>query len=70
MREVDKHNLKMIILSILLIVSYLLISWGITCVLFWVLCKCFSGEFQLKLATGIWLLVLLARIAIKSIDGK
>lgn len=37
------------------------LSWIITCGLILVVCKCFSLAYSWKIATGIWVLFLLAR---------
>lgn len=37
------------------------LSWLVTCGLVWVVCKCFSLAFSWKIATGIWVVCLIAR---------
>ena len=41
------------------------LSWVITCALIALVCMCFSWEFSLLAATGIWLLLCIIRAAIK-----
>lgn len=43
----------------------LALSWGITAGLVFLICKCFSWEFSLLTATGIWLIILLASSAFR-----
>lgn len=53
-----------VILYTLLILGLCLISWGITAGLVWLVCLCFDLTFKWAWATGIWLLMALARSVI------
>lgn len=49
------------VLIMLIYVAACLVSWAITCGLIWLVTLCFGWEFKLSIATGIWLLMFLAR---------
>lgn len=37
------------------------LSWIVTCGLIWVVCACFDLAFKWSVATGVWVLILLAK---------
>jgi hypothetical protein len=47
--------------TILCVAAIYAISWIITCGLIWLVTLCFGWTFNWLIATGIWLLILLAR---------
>ena len=62
------------ILAILLVVSItaavFLISWGISVGIWYLVCLCFTWEFSLLHATGIWLLLMLISSAFPKSTGR
>ena len=48
----------------------MIISWLVTCGLVWLVCKCFSLAFSWKIATGMWIVFLIARWIISAAKGK
>ena len=47
-----------------IIIAWIIImalSWLVTCGLVWLVCKCFSLVFSWKIATGIWIICMIAR---------
>ncbi len=51
----------MIVLTILLAILGYAISWAISIGLMYVICLCFSWDFNLLIATGIWLVGVLVK---------
>ena len=49
----------MVLIFILLFILGYVISWGITIGTIWLISLCFSWEFDLLIATGIWLILCL-----------
>jgi hypothetical protein len=47
------------ILGLIVIALILVVSWAITIGVIWLICLCFSWEFNLLIATGIWLILML-----------
>ena len=54
-------NIKNVIFTLFIIVLALTISWAITIGLVKLICICFSLDFSLKIATGVWLILCLIR---------
>ena len=52
-----------------LIIGYAL-SWGITIGLLYLVCLCFSWQFDLLIATGIWLVLCLVKLIFPSKKGE
>lgn len=55
----------MVLLFIFLLLLGLCASWLITCGLVYLIALCFNLTFSLKIATGIWLILLLIEKGIK-----
>ena len=51
----------MYLLGCLLVLLLYALSWLLTCGLFYLICLCFELSFTWAIATGIWLLMILAR---------
>ena len=49
--------MRAFIIATLIIAATLVVSWGVTVGMIWLLTLCFSLEFSLPVATGIWLLL-------------
>ena len=47
------------ILGLIVIALILAVSWAITIGVIWLICLCFSWEFNLLIATGVWLILVL-----------
>lgn len=47
------------ILGLIVIALILAVSWAITIGTIWLICLCFSWEFNLLIATGVWLILML-----------
>ena len=45
------------------------LSWLVTTGLVWLICKCFSLVFSWKIATGIWIVCIIARWIISAAKG-
>lgn len=45
-------------------------SWAITCGILWLAAWCFGLVFDLKIATGVWLIFLLIKNLFKSISSS
>lgn len=58
------------ILALFLIAIGLGIDWGITCGILWLAAWCFGLVFDLKIATGAWLMIFLVRTIFKSYTHK
>lgn len=61
---------KKIIGIIIVLVISIFLSWLVTCSLVWLVCKCFSLAFSWKIATGMWIVFLIARWIISAAKGK
>lgn len=62
LKMIEKHpGFTAGLFAVLLIAAAYLLSWFSTCVLVWAVTLCFNVEFKLSIATGIWLLMCLAR---------
>ena len=44
-------------------------SWAVSCFVIWLIALCFGIDFQLRYATGIWLIVFVALILIKIVSN-
>lgn len=56
---------KALIIGAVVFIGYLAITWAITVGLVWLICLCFSLQFNWLIATGIWFAICL----LKSIFG-
>lgn len=54
-------NIKSVIFTLFIIILVLTLSWAITIGLVKLICICFSLDFSLKIATGVWLVLCLIR---------
>lgn len=63
-------KVKIIIGVIIGLIVFMILSWLVTCCLIWLVCKCFSLAFSWKLATGIWIVFLMARWIISAAKGS
>lgn len=54
-----KREMKETLAIWLIILSIILVSWGVTCFIIWLATLCFGLSYSLKIATGIWLVMLL-----------
>ena len=61
-----KYKLIVAFFAILFVMATAAISWGITVGIIKLICICFSLEFNLKIATGIWLAMFLVGNWLKS----
>ena len=43
--------------------STVVVSWGLNCLMLWLLSECFNFSISLKQATGIWLAVIFIRMS-------
>ena len=61
-----------IIIGALIFVAILAISWGFTIGIIALICLCFGWQFNLLIATGIWLVIILLRgiISVAKPDSK
>ncbi len=50
-----------IIIGALIFVAILAISWGFTIGIIALICLCFGWQFNLLIATGVWLVIILLR---------
>ena len=56
--SLEHEGITVIILFIILLLVFGAMSWGITCGIIFLICKCFGWEwFTLLRATGIWLIL-------------
>lgn len=55
-----------ILVTILTILAYLFINWLINCLVIYIICLCFGFTFTWKVATGIWLLIIMLRKLLKN----
>lgn len=62
--------MKDIIIFALIIIMVCAVSWAITLGLVYLICLCFSWEFNWLIATGIWLATLLLKGAIGGGNNK
>lgn len=51
--------MKKFLIGLLILIALLAASWVVTSGVIWFICICFSLEFSLKIATGIWLILCL-----------
>ncbi len=58
--------MKYYLITALLFLGIIALSWGVTALLVWLICLCFSWEFNFLIATGVWLIYLF----IKSLFDK
>lgn len=64
-----KYKLIVAFFATLFVMATAAISWGITVGIIKLICMCFSLEFNLMIATGIWLAMFLIRSCFKSEGG-
>ena len=55
-----------IIIGILIFIVIIAMSWGITIGLIALICLCFGWQFNLLIATGVWLVIILLRSIISA----
>lgn len=60
---------ELLIVALLLIGLYAL-SWALTIGAIYLICLCFSWEFNLLIATGIWLIILILKGIVGGRGGK
>lgn len=60
----------MILLGLLLILLGIALSWGITIGIIALICLCFHLTFNLLIATGIWLILILISSFLKPYNNK
>lgn len=58
------------LISILILAIGYVLSWAITVGLVYLICFCFSLEFNLLIATGIWLVLCSLKLLFPSKGGK
>lgn len=56
--------------AIALVLLWVALNVGITCLLVWVVCWAFGLTWSLKLAIGVWAALSLIAMAVKSTRGK
>jgi len=56
---------RVVIVAALIALLYAL-SWAICVGIIWLICRCFSWQFSLASATGVWLIICLIKGAISS----
>ena len=56
-----KHGWAAIIVAILICVAFFALSWAVTCGIIKLITACFGLKFSWKVATGIWLIMMLAK---------
>lgn len=59
-----------ILFTIIFIVIAFAFSWGITCGVIKLITMCFGWQFKWSIATGIWLVMCLARTVFKNSSSK
>ena len=59
--RIDRKDVKAIVIFVLMITGALLFSWLITCGIIKLITLCFGCKFKWSIATGIWLITLIAR---------
>ena len=53
--------MKKVIVGILVVAAIFGLSWSITSGVVWLIFKCFSLQFNWKISTGIWLILMILR---------
>lgn len=64
--RIDRKDVKAIVIFVLMITGALLFSWLITCGIIKLISLCFGWKFKWGIATGIWLITLIARGILKN----
>lgn len=59
-----------VILGLLMVIALLGLSWAVTVGLVKLITLCFGIEFSLKIATGIWIVILILRSIFKTTVHK
>lgn len=59
--KTDSKDIKAILIFVLMITGALLFSWLITCGIIKLITLCFGWKFKWSIATGIWLITIIAR---------
>lgn len=62
--------MKTIVGVVLMLACVYAISWAICTGLIYLICLCFSWEFSVLIATGIWLVFILIKGALSTSDKK
>lgn len=70
MKKDSLNTINSTIALILVVVAFYLAQWAITAGLLWVIFKIFHIPYTLKLATGIWLILILLQNYFKSSNDK
>lgn len=65
-----KNKYLLILLTLLVLISGCSISWAITCSILYLGSLCFGLSFSLKIATGLWLILILILAFIKQNHKK
>lgn len=50
--DLEKPNILLILTLLALVIG---VSWVLTCGILWFIARCFSIDFNLSIATGVWL---------------
>lgn len=61
--KIKKESLRAFLLIIVILIAGYFVSWLITCGLIFLICKCFDQSFSWGVATGIWLILIILKIA-------
>ena len=59
-----------LLLTLLLLAIIFGISWAVTCGILWLAAWCFGLVFDLKIATGVWLILLLVKSLFKAASSS
>ena len=59
-----------VLVGVLVVIIGLVLSWFFTGAVIWLICKCFSLQFSWKIATGIWLILMLIKCGKSEIAGN
>lgn len=59
--KTDNKEVKAVLIFVLMITGALLFSWLITCGIIKLITLCFGWKFNWGIATGIWLITIIAR---------
>ena len=61
--------MMMVLIAILIFILGYALSWAITVGLIYLICLCFSWQFNLSIATGIWLILCLIKLLLPNKKG-
>lgn len=67
-KEKNKDNMLAIMLTALIVIGFLALSWIVNCGIIKLITMCFGLKFKWSIATGIWLIILIARSIFKNND--